>query len=101
IFAMSRNRDRAHVAEPAQSMMLARVTGKFDHFQRAAQVHIQTRFFRLAVERGGDVDERIGSVDQAAVIVIRKPELRLGEVTAENVDARQVMMKSREVQMKL
>ena len=76
--------------------------GKLQHLQRPSQVHIQTTFFRLPIQRRRAVNHRIGGVDQSIVIVPAKTESCPGQIPTKDPDARlQIFVETREVQMQL
>src|SRR5262245_13086168 len=67
IEAISSDGDRAHIAEPANPVVVARRLCQFDHFQGSAQVDIETCFFTLAVERSRAMDHRVGRSGQLLI----------------------------------
>ena len=65
IRAVPGDRDGAHMAEPPQAVLVARAHGQLNHFERAAQIHVQAAFLRFAIERRGAVNHGIGGAHQA------------------------------------
>ena len=102
VLALPCHRHRAHLAETAQSVIVIRLLRQQQHFERAPQVHVQAAFFRLAIERGGAVDDRIRGVNQAVIVVVGEAEVRRGQVAAKNPHTRlEVFVEAREIQMQL
>ena len=100
--ALAGDGDGADVADAAQAVEVAGGSGQLDHFQGAAQVDVEAAFLRLTIERSGAVDDRVGGVDQTAIVVVGQAELRVGQVAQENGDARvEEAVEAGEVQVKL
>ena len=51
-------------------MIVAGAHGELDHFERAAEIHVQAAFFGFAIERRGAMNDRIGGADECAVVVV-------------------------------
>ena len=66
--------DGAHVAEPAQAVLVARAHGQLNHFERAAQIHVEAALLGFAIERGGAMNHRIGRAHESRVVVVGQPE---------------------------
>ena len=66
LLALAGDGHGADVAEAAQAVVVLARQAELDDLQRAAQVHVEAALLRLAVERGGAVDDRIGGRGQAA-----------------------------------
>ena len=86
--AVTGHGDRADVAETAQSVIVAGARSELDHFERAAEVHVQAAFFGFAIQGRGAMNHRIGGADEFAVIVVSEPEMLGGEIAQKNMDAR-------------
>ena len=62
--ALAGNGDGAHVAEAAQAVIVARAHRQLNHFERAAQIHVEAAFLRFAIQRCGAMNHGIGGADQ-------------------------------------
>ncbi len=83
-------------------MVVASARRELNHFQRPAQIHVEAAFLGLAIQRCSAMNDRIGGVDQARVIVVSKAEARIRQIADKYSDARiQVFFKAREFQMQL
>src|SRR5436309_13256768 len=90
------------MAVAAQSIIGPHPLCELQHLQSAAQIDIQASFLRLSVQRGGDVQDRIGSVDQLSVLVIIQAELPQRDVAQKNLNVGiKAMLKAGEIEMKL
>ncbi len=95
-------RHRADLAEAAQPVVVFRLPGQGKDFERASQIHVEAALLRLAIERSGAMNNRIGGVDQAIEIVSAQAETWKSNVAHEDSHLRlQVLVKERKVQMQL
>ena len=73
-----------------------------DDFERAAKIYVEAAFFGFAIQGCGAVDYGVCGADQLRVIVVGEAEMRVGEITAKNSDARvQEFIEAGEIQMQL
>src|SRR5438067_13047935 len=63
-------------------------TRKLNHFEGAAQVHIQALLLRFAVQRSRAMNQRIGRIHQRAIFLTGQTEFFRGQIPAENAHAR-------------
>ena len=102
IRTLAAHRDGAHVAEAAQSMIVARPHRELDHFERSAQIHVEAALLGFAIERSGAMNHGIGAANEAAVIVVTEPELRVREIAQKNRDLRiQEFFEARKIHVQL
>ena len=69
VLALAGNGDRAHMAESSQSMVVIYLLRELNHFQRAAQIHIQAALFRFPIQRCSAMDDRVGRVNQSVIFI--------------------------------
>src|SRR5271163_4364064 len=94
--------DGADVTEAAQAVLVAGALGELDDFERAAKIHVEAAFFGFAIQGCGAVDYGVCGADELRVIVVGEAEMRVGEITAKNSDARvQEYIEAGEIQMQL
>jgi hypothetical protein len=84
---MAADGDSRDIAEATQAVRGVGLLCELEHFERAAQVHVQARLGRLAVERGSDVDDRLRLLGQALIGGVVQAELGIGDVAEIKVDA--------------
>src|ERR1700686_456704 len=83
-------------------MIVLRTPRQLHYFEGSTQVHIQTIFFGLPIERRRAMEDGIGSVNEPVVAVGIKAELRQGYIAAKNSDLRlQVFVKFRKREVQL
>ena len=93
---------RAHVTEAAQAMIVVRAPRQLEHLERAAQVHVQAALFRLAIQGGGAVNDRIRRVNEAVVVVPAQPELRRSDIAAEDANpGLEMLVEARKIHVQL
>ena len=102
IAALTGDSDCADVTETAQSVIVMRAPRQLNHFQRAAQIHVQATLHRLAVQRRRTVDYGVSGMDQAIVVIPIQTKLRSREIAGEDADAGlQVLVEARKVEVQL
>ena len=98
VAALARDCDRADFAEAPQPVIVLRMPRQCQHFQRAAQIHIQTAFFRLPVQRRRAMNHRIRRMHQPVVFIAVQTEAGRSQVSAKNSDlGLQVFVEAREI----
>src|SRR5260370_20448719 len=88
VAASSSYGDGRDLAEAAQAVGLMGAAGQLRDFQRPPKIHVEAAFFRLAVERCGAVDYRLGRSDQTSVLGMVQAKTRIGEIASKYKDAR-------------
>ena len=77
-------------------------TRKLNHFEGAAQVHIQALLLRFAVQRSRAMNQRIGRIHQRAIFLTGQAEFFRGQIPAENAHARvEVFEEFRKIKVQL
>ena len=85
-----------------QAVLILRAPSKLNHFQRAAQIHVQALLFGFAIQRSGTMQDRIRRVHQRAIVFVAQAKAFTGQVAAKNAHARiQVFQEFREREMQL
>ena len=88
VAALSRHRHRAYIRKPLQPVIVVCLPRQLHHFERPAQIHIQTTFFRLPVQRSRAVDNRIRGVHEPVIIASFQSELGRRKIAAKYPDLR-------------
>ena len=100
--ALAGDGDSADVAEAAQSVIIAGARGELNDFERAAEIHVEAALFGFAIQRGGAMNDGVGGVHERGIFIVREAEMSVGEVAAENADARiEESLETRKIQMEL
>src|SRR5579862_1655152 len=92
----------ADLAEAAQTVIMLGMPRQREHFERAAQIHVQTTLFRFAIERGGTVDDGVRGMNETIVLIAAEAETGRREVSTENANlGLEIFKETREFQMQL
>ncbi len=102
VAALARYRDGADLAETPQAVIVLRLPRQSQHFERAAQVHVQATLLRLAIQRRRAMNHRIRGVHQPVVFIAIQAEARRSQVSAKNPHlGLQVLEEPRKIQVQL
>src|ERR1700685_149620 len=83
-------------------MVISCARSQLNHFQRSAQVYVQTALLGFAVQRGGGMNNRISRMYQASIVVVSETKARIRQVAQKQMDPRiQVPFELHEFQMQL
>ena len=92
----------ADFAETAQTVIVLGMPRQREHFERAAQIHVQTTLFRLAIERGGAMNYGIRGVNEAIILIAAETETGRGQVPAKDTHlGLEIFKEARKFQMQL
>jgi hypothetical protein len=87
VLALAADGDGGDVGEAAQAVVVLGVAGELDDAEGAAQVDVEAGLGRLAVQRGGDVEDAVHAADQGVAGGGREAEAGEGEVAEVEVAA--------------